>query len=63
MEYIRDKIEYKRIASPDNTNNVLSDLLTRNEKRKIADSLDYIVRDIKDYPTKFKEYFPHRDDL
>lgn len=63
MEYIRDNIEYKYITSPDNTNNVLSDSLTKNEKRKIAASLDYVIRDVTECPSKFKEYFPYRNDL
>ena len=63
MEFIRDNIEHRRVTSPDNTNNVLSDSLSRNEKRKVADSLDYIIRDVKKHPTNLKKYFPHRDDL
>ena len=63
MEYIRDNIEYKRVISPDNTNNILSDSLTKNEKRKIADSLDYIINDIRENPRNFKIYFPQRENL
>lgn len=63
MEYIRDNIEYTRVTSPDNTNNILSDSLSRNEKRKVADSLDYIIRDVKEHPSHLKRYFPHRNDL
>ena len=63
MEYIRDNIEYKRVTSPDNSNNILSDSLTKNEKRKVADAFDYIIRDVKEHPSQLKKYFPHRDDL
>jgi hypothetical protein len=61
--YIRDNIESKRIFSPDNSNNVLSEMLTKNEKRKVADSLDYIIEDITDDPRRMKKYFPHKEHL
>lgn len=63
MEYIRDNIEYKRVVSPDNSNNILSDSLTKNEKRKIADAFDYLIRDVKAHPSNMKKYFRLRDDL
>lgn len=63
MEYIRDNIEFKRVVSSDNSNNVLSDSLTKNEKRKIANSLDYIINDIQENPRNLEIYFPKRSDL
>ncbi|MCB9323514.1 MAG: hypothetical protein H6571_07205 [Lewinellaceae bacterium] len=63
LEYIRDNIEHKRVVSPDNSNNVLSDSLTRNEKRRVANTLDSIILDIKEFPSNLKYYFPQREDL
>jgi hypothetical protein len=63
LTYIRDNIEYKRIAATDNTNNILSESLTKNEKREVADSLDYIINDIKDDPRRLKKYFPLKEHL
>lgn len=63
MTYIRDNIEHKRVDSPDNSNNTLSETLTKNEKRKVADSLDYIINDINDDPRRLIKYFPLKEHL
>lgn len=63
MKYIRDNIEYQKVVSPDNMNNVLSNLMTKNEKRKIANSLDYIISDIESNPKRFSNYFPRKEHL
>lgn len=63
LEYIRDNIEYRRVFSPDNSNNILSNSLSRSEKRKIADNLDYIICDVNENRINLKKYFPHKDEF
>jgi len=63
LEYIKDNIETKRIIAPDNTNNILSDLLSQNEKRQIAKKIDNLLSEIEDNPTILKKYIPINEDV
>lgn len=61
LEYIRDNIEHKKVISCDNSNNILSDSLTKNQKRKVANAFNYIINDLEENPTNFKWYFPIKE--
>jgi hypothetical protein len=62
MEYIKDNVEVKKISSPDNHNNVLSEIYTDRGKREIAKTLDLIIDDIKQDSRFLIEHFPEPEE-
>lgn len=58
MEYIRDNIETIRLEDPANSNNVVSDTLTDNEKKNFSLEMKAILDDVEREENNLKTYFP-----
>ncbi|MDY8134689.1 hypothetical protein [Aquimarina sp. 2201CG5-10] len=60
LEYFRDNIRAIQVKSPDNINISLSDSLSFSQKRKIANTLDTILKDLKENKNTLIDYFPEK---
>lgn len=60
LEYIRDNIETIQIKSPDNVNICLTDSLSYSQKRKVANILDTVLKDLKEDKNTLIDYFPEK---
>jgi len=61
LKYIIDNIETIRIVSPDNTNNVISELMSNREKTESKEILKDVLNNIENDPRCLREYFPSMD--
>jgi hypothetical protein len=58
MTFIRDNIKTIQLIDPGNSNNVVSDTLSDEEKDNLKDEMDTILKKIEKDETKIKHYFP-----
>lgn len=58
LTYIRDNIERARVVDPGNSNNVISETLSRSEKSNIADKIESMIETLKRDKSKVEEIFP-----
>lgn len=61
LEFIKDNIRTTIIKSPDNPNIILSDVLNKRQKEKIAKFLDVVIEDLHENIDNLKKYFPERE--
>jgi len=58
LRYIAENIQFLRIVDPANTNNIISDTLTYNEKELIGDFCFNMIVNIKKSKSNIIDYFP-----
>lgn len=58
LRYIVRNIETRRIISPDNTNNVISELMSNGEKTESKEIFEEVLENIENDPRCLREYFP-----
>jgi len=63
LEFIRDNVETIRLEDPANSNNVVSDIMTKTEKESLYWDMKQMLELIESSADNLKSYFPVNDDF
>ena len=62
MEYVIDNVEIVRLVDPGNKNNVVSETMTKAEKKQLSNEMKNMLNKINHNPDHIKTYFKINSD-